>query len=324
MAKILVTGGAGYIGSHCCKALAAAGHQPVVYDNFSTGHRGFVKWGPVVEGDVRDGERLRQAIAEHRPHAAMHFAALALVGESVRDPGLYYEVNVGGTLQLLKALVGGGVPRLVFSSTCAIYGIPEKVPIGEDTPVNPINPYGVTKLTCERMMDDFDVAHGLRSIRLRYFNAAGADPDGEIGEWHEPESHLIPLVIEAALRGKPVGIFGSDYATPDGTAIRDYIHVADLAAAHLAAIELLLKGASSAAMNLGTGHGASVNEIIALVEKVGERKVPSYAAPRRAGDPDRLVANAAKAASLLSWKPRCELRTIIEDAWRWHRGRNVT
>jgi len=319
MSRILVTGGAGYIGSHCCKALAAAGFEPVVFDNLHMGHREAVRWGPLIEGDMRDAEALKAAVREARPDAIMHFGALALVGESTAHPERYYAVNVGGTLNLLEAMQRTGVARLVFSSTCATYGEPDRVPITEDTPKRPINPYGATKLACERMMEDFDAAHGLRSVRLRYFNAAGADPEGEIGEWHDPETHLIPLVLVAALGRRPaISIFGTDYPTPDGTALRDYIHVMDLAEAHLAALRHLLAGGASAAVNLGTGNGASVREVIQTVESVTGRKVPVSEEPRRAGDPPALIADPSRAQKLLKWRARSDLSAMIADAWRWH------
>jgi UDP-glucose-4-epimerase GalE len=319
MRRILVTGGAGYIGSHCCKALAAAGFEPVVYDSFSTGIRRHVRWGPAIEGDMRDGAALRAAMRDMRPEAVIHFAALALVGESEKEPARYWDVNVGGTLRLLEAMRDASVPHLVFSSTCAVYGEPEEVPIRETAPHRPVSPYGASKSTCERMMLDFDRAHGLRSMRLRYFNAAGADPDGEIGEWHEPETHLIPVALDAALGRRPyLEIFGSDYPTPDGTAVRDYLHVMDLADAHVAALERLLNGAPSDALNLGTGHGTSVTELIRAVESVTGKTVPVRSGPRRAGDPPALVADPARAESVLGWRAKRDLDDMIATAWRWH------
>jgi UDP-arabinose 4-epimerase len=319
MSRILVTGGAGYIGSHCCKALAEAGLEPVVFDDLSTGHREAVRWGPLIEGDMRDAEALNAAMREVRPHAVVHFAALALVGESTAHPERYYAVNVGGTLNLLEAMRAAEVTRIVFSSTCATYGEPERVPITEDLPTRPINPYGATKLACERMMEDFDAAHGIRSVRLRYFNAAGADPAAEIGEWHDPETHLIPLVLDAALGRRPaISIFGTDYPTPDGTALRDYIHVTDLGEAHIAALRHLLGDGTSAAVNLGTGKGASVREVVSTVETVTGRKVPTREEPRRAGDPPALIADPRRAEALLGWQARAGLAAMVEDAWRWH------
>src|SRR5688572_3860160 len=319
MRRSLVTGGAGYVGSRCCKALAAAGFEPVVYDNFRTGIRRHVRWGPMIEGDLRDGAALRAAMRETRPEAVIHFAALALVGESEKEPARYWDVNVGGTLRLLEAMRDASVPHLVFSSTCAVYGEPEEVPIREAAPHRPVSPYGASKSTCERMMLDFDRAHGLRSMRLRYFNAAGADPDGEIGEWHEPETHLIPVTLDAVLgRRSYLEIFGSDYPTPDGTAVRDYLHVMDLADAHVAALERLLDGAPSDALNLGTGHGTSVTELIRAVEAVTGNTVPVRAAPRRAGDPPALVADPARAEAVLGWRAKRDLDEMIATAWRWH------
>lgn len=319
MAKILVTGGAGYIGSHCCKALAAAGHEPLVFDNLATGHREAVKWGRLIEGDMRDADALCGAFAATRPQAVIHLAALSLVGESATHPERYYAVNVGGTLNLLEAMRRADVRALVFSSTCAVYGEPDRVPMTEDLPRQPINTYGATKHAAERMMEDFDAAHGIRSVRLRYFNAAGADPAAEIGEWHEPETHLIPLILDAALGRRPaISVFGTDYPTPDGTAIRDYIHVMDLAHAHVAALAHLIAGGASAAVNLGTGTGASVREAIRTVESVTGHKVLAREEPRRAGDPPALVADPRRAEALLGWRAKAGLTTMVEDAWRWH------
>src|SRR4051812_50000829 len=295
--SILVTGGAGYVGSHACKALAAAGFRPVVYDSLSRGHRGAVKWGPLVEGDLHDRDRLVAAMRSHQVGAVLHFAAFAYVGESVLSPELYYRNNVVGTLSLLDAMREAGVATIVFSSTCAVYGIPETVPIRETTAKAPLNPYGDTKLAVERALHWYGGAHGFRYAALRYFNAAGADPDGEIGEEHDPETHLIPLVLRAALgHAGPLHIFGSDYPTRDGTAVRDYIHVADLAAAHVAALDYLKGGGDTAIVNLGTGSGHSVREVIAAVERIGGRAVPRFEAPRRPGDPPELVADPALAA----------------------------
>ena len=319
MDRIFVTGGAGYIGSHCCQALAEAGFEPVVFDNLSTGHRRFVRWGPLIEGDVRDGDALAAALRQAKPAAVIHFAALSLVGDSARHPGRYYDVNVGGTLQLLEAMRGQTIVNLVFSSTCALYGEVARVPIDETAPQEPVSPYGATKRACEAMMDDFDRAHGLKSVRLRYFNAAGADPGAAIGEWHEPETHLIPLILDAALGRRPsIRVFGSDYPTEDGTAVRDYIHVLDLAEAHVAALRHLLAGGASAALNLGTGRGASVAEVIRAVEATTGRRVPVEQAPRRAGDPPVLIADPRQAAAVIGWRAERDLTTIVEDAWRWH------
>ena len=317
---VLVTGGAGYIGSHACKALAGAGFQPVVFDNLSRGHREAVRWGPLVEGDLADRQRLCAALIEHKVEAVMHFAAYAYVGESVTDPALYYRNNLGGTLSLLEAMREAGIGEIVFSSTCATYGIPDGVPIREDAPQRPVNPYGETKLAIERALHWYAAAYGLRSVSLRYFNAAGADPEGEIGEHHEPETHLVPLVLQAALgHGPHIEIYGTDYPTPDGTAIRDYVHVCDLAIAHLRALERLRGGGGSAAVNLGTGQGHSVREVIAAAELASGRKVPARAAPRRPGDPPALVADPSLAGEILGWHPQhSDLDTIIRTSLTWH------
>jgi UDP-arabinose 4-epimerase len=317
---VLVTGGAGYVGSHACKALAAAGYHPVVFDNLVYGHERAVRWGPLEQGDISDRVRLDAVIERYRPEAAMHFAAYAYVGESVTDPGKYYRNNVAGTLTLLEAMRDHGIGRLVFSSTCATYGVPDEVPIPESTPQRPINPYGTSKLMVEMMLRDFDAAHGLRSMALRYFNAAGADPDGHIGEMHDPETHLIPLALDAASgRGPALKLFGEDYDTPDGTCVRDYIHVSDLAAAHVLALGVLEREGASDAFNLGTGHGHSVREVIAGVERVTGLPVPHELAPRRPGDPASLVAEAGRSASELGWQPAMsDLDTILATAWAWH------
>jgi len=317
--SILVTGGAGYVGAHACKALAAAGHRPVVYDNLSRGHREAVRWGPLVEGNLHDSARLAEAFRIHQITAVMHFAAFAYVGESVADPEIYYANNLGGTLALLGAMRKASVETLVFSSTCAVYGVPETLPIGETTAKAPLNPYGDTKLAIERVLHWYAGAYGLRYAALRYFNAAGADPGGEIGEDHDPETHLIPLVLRAALgRGDPISIFGTDYPTRDGTAIRDYIHVSDLADAHLRALGHLVGGGENAALNLGTGSGHSVREVIAAVERISGRRVPQREVARRPGDPPELVADPALARSRLGWQPRhSDLGTIIATALAW-------
>ncbi|BBK41101.1 UDP-glucose 4-epimerase GalE [Allostella vacuolata] len=316
---VLVTGGAGYVGSHACKALHRAGFRPVVLDDLSRGFRRAVRWGPLVEASLADGAAVSAALAEWRPVAVMHFAALAYVGESMADPGLYYRANVANTLNLLQAMVAADVRRIVFSSTCATYGDPIRVPIAEDHPQRPVNPYGETKLAVERMLHWFGQCHGLGWGALRYFNAAGADPDGEIGENHQPETHLIPLAIEAARGGPPLRIFGTDYPTPDGTAIRDYIHVADLADAHVRSLGHLLADRGSHALNLGTGTGHSVRAVIDAVSRRTNRAVPAVLAPRRAGDPPALVADPSEARKLLGWQPACsDMTTIVETAWRWH------
>lgn len=318
--NILVTGGAGYIGSHACKALAGAGHIPVTLDNFCYGHRSAVKWGPLVEGDLADEALLRQTFVDYEIDAVMHFAAYAYVGESMTDPGKYFRNNVINTVRLLDAMVKYGVNRIVFSSTCATYGVPEDVPIDERHPQRPVNPYGESKLFIERALHWYSIAHGIRVAALRYFNAAGADPDTETGEDHTPETHLIPLVIETALgRRSHVDVFGSDYPTPDGTAIRDYIHVADLAAAHVLALEKLQAGTENLFLNLGTGLGYSVKDVISMVEQVSGRHVNTRMAERRAGDPPVLVAAPGMAKQVLGWKPAySSLQIIIETALRWH------
>jgi UDP-arabinose 4-epimerase len=316
--KILVTGGAGFIGSHTCKALAAKGFEPVAYDNLSRGNRWAVKWGPLEEGDIADAGRVRAVLERHRPAAVMHFAAFAYVGESVREPLLYYRNNIGGTTALLQALIDYGPLPFVFSSTCSTYGIPRTVPIPEDHPQNPINSYGFSKMVVERMLGDLELAHGLRSISLRYFNAAGADPEGEIGEAHDPETHLVPLVLAAARDGTSVRVFGTDYETPDGTCIRDYIHVVDIADAHLRALDYLLKGGASCALNLANARGYSVKEVVAAAECVCGRSIRAEMAPRRDGDPPVLIGSAVRAQALLGWRPaRSALETQIADAWNW-------
>lgn len=323
MARILITGGAGYVGSHCAKALAAAGHEGVVFDSLLFGHRAFVRWGPLIEGDIRNASALDAVFSAYRFDAVMHFAALAYVGESVVAPGRYYDVNVGGTRTLLDAMVRAAVRPIVFSSSCAVYGAPDAMPIGEGTVPNPINPYGFSKLVCERIMDDFGRAHGLKSARLRYFNAAGADPTAEIGEDHNPETHLIPLVLDAASGRRPdITVFGTDYPTPDGTAVRDYVHVCDLARAHVLALEYLLHDGDTIAINLGSGLGASVREVIDTARRITGREIADRNASRRAGDPPVLVADAKKASEVLGWMPQhSDLAAIITDAWRWHSKR---
>jgi UDP-glucose-4-epimerase GalE len=318
--KILVTGGAGYIGSHVCKQLAGAGYEPIVYDNMLRGHQWAVRWGPLEVGDLTDRVRLREVIQRYRPASVMHFAALAYVGESVSDPAIYYHNNIVGTLTLLEALRESSIRTLVFSSTCATYGIPVCVPITEAHPQEPINPYGLSKLMVERALRDYSAAYGLRSVSLRYFNAAGADPDGETGESHDPETHAIPLAIMAATgKGAPFRIFGTDYPTPDGSAVRDYTHVCDLAEAHLAALRCLLNGNATDAFNLGTGAGTSVLELLASVERVGGRAVPVVHSARRLGDPPLLVADARRAVEILGWQPRYRrIDDIVRTAWSWH------
>ena len=317
---VLVTGGAGYIGSHACKALALAGYTPIAFDNLVYGHHRAVQWGPLEEGDILDRGRLNEVMKKYNPTAVMHFAAYAYVGESVENPGKYYRNNVAGTINLLEALRDNNIEKLIFSSTCATYGVPRQNPIPEDHPQDPINPYGASKLMVERVLRDFDAAHGLRSISLRYFNAAGADPDTEIGEDHDPETHLIPLVLNAAAGRRPhITVFGDDYDTPDGTCIRDYIHVTDLADAHLLALKSLEKGAASTAYNLGNGQGFSVSQVIDTARRVTGREVAVQTGARRAGDPPQLVGDATRAIEALGWNPSfAALEDIIETAWKWH------
>ena len=320
--NILVIGGAGYIGSCTCKALAQAGHTVTVYDNLSTGHRDLVKWGPFFEGDILDSARLRECLNRVKPDGIIHFAAFSQVGESVKLPGKYIRNNVGGTLNILEAMVETGVRNIVVSSTAAVYGIPQKMPITEDFVTDPSNPYGETKLFMERMLADFARAYGISWTALRYFNAAGGDPDGETGERHNPETHLIPRAL-MALDGKlpDFYVMGDDYPTPDGTCIRDYIHIRDLASAHIKAVERLVNGnaGEGLAMNLGTGSGLSVKQILDAIEKVTGRKLPYTMGPRRAGDPPSLVADASRAFEVLGWKPEhSSVEEIIRDAWNWY------
>lgn len=321
MATFLITGGAGYIGSHTAKLLAGAGHEVITYDNLSRGHRDLVRWGPLIEADLRDTKLLREALRWCRPHAIIHFAAFAYVGESVERPDIYYDNNVNGTLSLLRAMLESGTQNLIVSSTCATYGQPNYMPITEDTPQHPLNPYGQSKLMMELLCRDFAIAYGLRYMALRYFNACGCDPDGETGERHDPEPHLIPRAL-MAVDGEidRLDIFGDDYPSPDGTCIRDYIHVSDLATAHMAAALHLMDGGASGALNLGTGRGISVREIIDATARVTGKPVPHRIAPRRAGDPAVLVASTAKANAILDWKARnSDIDHIITTAWNWHR-----
>jgi UDP-glucose 4-epimerase len=314
----MVTGGAGYIGSHAVKALRARGERVVVYDNLSAGHRAAVRHvDALVEGDINDGPRLRAALTEHAIDAVMHFAAWLSVGESVRDPAGYYRNNVGGALSVLDAMVQAGVPVLIFSSTCAVFGSPES-PITEDLPKAPINAYGETKLAVERALPHYERAYGLKSAVLRYFNAAGADPDGELGEDHAPEIHVIPRAIDAALGRGSFDVFGDDYPTPDGTCLRDYVHVTDLANAHLLALDALRGGAAATSYNLGNGRPTSVRDIVSSVERVTGRRVPSKVTARREGDPAALYASSERARHELGWRPGFEdTDVIVETAWRW-------
>jgi UDP-arabinose 4-epimerase len=317
---VLITGGAGYIGSHSAKALANAGFYPIVVDDLRTGHRSNVRWGPLVETDLADKAGLDQVFKTYPISAVIHFAASAYVGESMATPQLYFQNNVGGTLSLLESMLDYGVTRIVFSSSCATYGHPKTIPITEEHPQQPVNPYGESKLMVEKMLFWYARAYGLRYAILRYFNAAGGDPDGELGEMHDPEPHLIPRVIGAALGSlSTVEVYGTDYDTADGTAVRDYIHVTDLADAHVAAMRYLESGGTSAAFNLGTGTGHSVRQVISATEHASGRKVPFKDLPRRAGDPAELVADPREAVRCLAWRPRySDLKSIVQTAWTWH------
>lgn len=317
---ILVVGGAGYIGSHLCKLLRDRSEPHVVFDNFEQGHRAAVPGSPVFEGDLRNQADLERVFQEHKIDLVMHFAAYISVGESVREPAKYWQNNTAGVLNLLQAMDHAGVRSIVFSSTAAIFGEPEYVPIDEDHPKAPVNPYGASKLTVERMLGDFDKAKGIRSVCLRYFNASGADPSGEIGEDHDPEEHLIPVAMLAALGRRPaLKVFGNDYPTPDGTCVRDYIHILDLAEAHLLAVQHLRSGGESRRYNLGNGEGFSVRQVIETVGAVIGRPVPHEDAERREGDPATLIASSKRIREDWGWAPRYpDLKTIVEHAWRWH------
>ena len=314
-----MTGGAGYVGSHSAKALRLAGYGVVIFDNLSAGHREAALGAPLIEGDIRDVDAVRRAIRDSGASAVMHFAARLLVAESMHDPAGYYDTNVRGALATLEAMAAERCQRFVFSSTCAVYGEPVEVPLRETHPTAPINPYGQTKLAVEQALPHFERAYGIRSIRLRYFNAAGADPDGELGEDHSPEVHAIPRAFEAAAGGPPFEVFGEDYPTADGTCLRDYVHVTDLADAHLRALARLERAGASATYNLGTEQPSSVREVMTAVERVTGRAVPHRSAPRRSGDPAVLYASAARIREELGWVPRrAGLATIVSDAWRWH------
>ncbi len=314
-----MTGGAGYIGSHCAKALRRAGHRVVIFDNLSAGHREATLGAPFIEGDIGDVDAVRRALRDSGATSVMHFAALLLIADSVRDPSRYYQNNVVGTLATLESMATEGCRQFVFSSTCAVYGDPTEIPIRETHPTGPINAYGQTKLAIEQALPHFERAYGIRSVRLRYFNAAGADPDGELGEDHTPELHVIPRAFDAAMGGLPFEIFGEDYPTPDGTCLRDYVHVSDLADAHVRALKYLEEGGASATYNVGTEQPSSVREVLAAVERVCGKPVPRRVAPRRPGDPAVLYASAARIRSELGWIPRhVALDTIVGDAWRWH------
>lgn len=316
---VLLAGGAGYIGSHTAKYLASRGILPVTFDNLSRGHREAVRWGPFERGDIQDRETLLKAFARHKPEAVLHFAAFAYVEESVREPVLYYRNNVAGTVTLLEAMRESGIGRLVFSSSCATYGVPASLPIREDAPQRPINPYGWGKLMVERMLGDCGNAFGLRHVSLRYFNAAGADPEGEIGEDHDPETHLIPSAILAALGRRPaLTVYGTDHPTADGTCVRDFVHVNDLAQAHYLALEYLARGGESDAFNLGNGGGHSIREVIAAVSARAGKAVPVVQSDRRPGDPPALVGSSTKARLVLGWRPAYpSLETLVDTAWKW-------
>ena len=313
---VLVTGGAGFIGSHTCKLLAAAGVEPIVYDNLVTGHRGAVRWGPLVKGDIQDTDLLVRTLAEYKPHAVIHFAASAYVGESVEDPAKYYLNNVAGSLSLLEACRRVQVMKIVFSSTCATYGTPANLPIRETTPQNPISPYGRSKLMVEQILEDYDSAYGLRYVSLRYFNACGADPEGELREDHEPETHLIPRALLCA-SGKldRLALFGDDHETVDGTCVRDYIHVTDLARAHVQAVQYLIDGKESLAVNLGSGQGTSIREVLEAIGRLTARPVPTVVAPKRPGDPPILIADSTLASKRLGFVAQLsDIDTIIRTA----------
>jgi UDP-glucose 4-epimerase len=320
MVNILVTGGAGYIGSHTCLALTEKGYTPVVYDNLVNGHREFVQWGPFELGDVRERERLEEVIGLYKPAAIIHFAGLIEVAESITNPIAFFDNNVSGSLALFAAALQAGINKVVFSSTCATYGIPQEIPMRESHPQLPISPYGTSKLLVERILRDLGTYQNLRSVILRYFNAAGADIQGRIGEWHNTESHVIPIAIDVA-RGKRslFKIYGSDYPTPDGTCIRDFIHVADLADAHARSIDYLLTDGPSIALNLGTGRGTSVKQLVHAIEMISKIRLPIEFATRREGDPPELVADNTKAKSTLQWQPVHDLEAIVKSAWDWHR-----
>ncbi len=326
MQKVLVTGGAGYVGAHACKALRAAGFLPVTFDDLSTGHEAAVRYGPLERGDLMDADRLAEVFATHRPVAVMHFAALSLVGESMKDPGRYWRVNVTGALNLIEGALAADCRNFIFSSTCATYGDQDGVLLDESTVQAPINAYGASKRAIEDILRDFGASHGLAHVIFRYFNVAGADPEGEVGEIHEPETHLIPLMLQATLGRRPaLRLHGTDYPTPDGTCIRDYVHVADLARAHVLGLEWLLAGKGSRDFNLGSGSGFSVREVIAAAEAVTGRPVPMTEGPRRPGDAARLVSASNRAVEELGWVPeRSTLQTMIADAWEWERRRNAT
>lgn len=317
---ILITGGAGYIGSHTNKLLHQKGLQTIVYDNLSRGHREFVRWGKFIQGNLADKAKLDSCFKNHAIDAVLHFCAFCYVGESSNHPAKYYHNNVVNTINLLDAMVEHGIQYIIFSSTCSTYGNPVKIPLMEDHPQHPINPYGKSKLLVEKILKHYEEAHGIRHINLRYFNAAGADPDGEIGEWHEPETHLIPIAMQVASGQRDhMQIFGTDYKTPDGTCVRDYIHVNDIAEAHLLALEYLQNGAASDVFNLGNGNGFSVRDVIQAVERISGKAVKVIEATRRPGDPPILIGSSEKAKTILNWQPgHPDLEDIIRTAWHWH------
>jgi len=318
--RVLIVGGAGYIGSHAAKAVRLAGREPVVFDDLSCGHAHAVKWGPLVKGDIRNADAVRAAIREHRPSAVMQFAARIEVGEGEKDPAHFYDNNVAGTLNLVRVMLEEGVRNLVFSSTCAIYGNPDKLPLTEDLPKRPVSVYGRTKLMCEQMLEDISRAHGLNFAALRYFNAAGADPDGEIGEEHDPETHLIPNALKAAVGlGGPMKLFGADYPTPDGTCLRDYVHVTDLATAHILAADKIAATNTNLQLNLGGGEGRTVMQVLKAVETATGRAVPVDIAPRRQGDAVALYADTTKVTRELGWRPKhSDIDTVVSTAWAFH------
>ena len=322
--NILVTGGAGYIGSHACKALAANGFRPVVYDSLVRGHRSLVKWGDLVVGDLCDSEALGDVFRRYRPEAVLHFAAFAYIGESVEHPARYFDNNVGGSMHLLRVMLEQGVRQVVFSSTCATYGVPRSLPITESCEQAPTNSYGLSKLMVEQILRSYSEAYGMRAMILRYFNACGADPAGEAGELHDPEPHLIPRVLQAAAGDiEMLEIFGTDYPTRDGTCVRDYIHVSDLADAHVAALRVLLAGGETRALNLGIGRGFTVREVVGAAERVTGRSVMLRESPRRVGDPPELIADSSLAATILGLRPRfTNLDEMIQTAWNWHNLRS--
>ncbi len=318
---VLVTGGAGYIGAHACKALAEAGYTPITYDNLVYGHPEAVRWGPLEKGDIGDRKQLERVMQKYNPSAVMHFAAYAYVGESVKSPAKYYHNNVAGTLSLLESMKSCSIDKIIFSSTCATYGIHDQILLTEDHPQNPINPYGRSKLIIEWILQDFATAYDLKFVSLRYFNAAGADPDADIGEDHNPETHLIPLVLDAASgRRNRLEIYGTDYDTPDGTCIRDYIHVSDLADAHLLALEYLNDGGQSDVFNLGNGNGFSVREVMTAAIQVTGSDIPYLESARRPGDPSVLIGSSEKIRKILGWRANYNsLEAIIRTAWQWHK-----